>query len=70
MNVTITRSKPVPGLWKSHCLCLHRGSVMAPLCYFRKPKHVTDEQFERIMGGLSMTLDRRVIAMLEAADNV
>lgn len=54
----IVKSTPVAGMTKSHALWLRDGAAMSPLVYFRKPKHLSEEDFEALVMGMSVVLDR------------
>ena len=55
----IVKSKPVDGWCKSHALYLKQGNALTPVCYFRKPKHVSAEAFEALMSDMQIICSRQ-----------
>jgi len=66
----IVKSKPVAGWCKSHALYLKQGSAMTPLCYFRKPKHISDADFELLLDDLEIWCSNRVTTILAKGNPV
>ena len=56
MRFKIFRHGPMEGVCKSHGIWVQEGSKIAPLIYLRKPKRMTDEDFETILNSLSVTI--------------
>ena len=55
---------PVPGVCKSHVLLRKSGeNEWTPVLYFRKPKHVSQEDYERLMHRIRISIPKE-------ADNV
>lgn len=58
----------VRGLYKSPSVNAHFGNKIAPILYFRKPKWVTDEQFESIIDDIAsqiVGLNTRTVVELD-----
>lgn len=56
----IEMHKPIKGWSKSHGLWWKDGACLTPLLYFRKPKHVADSDFERLIEAITVVVDRGV----------
>jgi hypothetical protein len=48
--------EPINGFCKSHAIYKKVGNSISPMVYLRKPKGVTDEEFEKFINSLGFTM--------------
>jgi hypothetical protein len=50
--------RPISGVCKSWAIWRRsdKTNSISPLIYFRRPKYVTEQEFEKLMNGLSISL--------------
>lgn len=56
----IVKCPPCMGI-KSHAVWHREGSVMQPICYFRKPCGVDQNVFDALMEGMQIILTKEAV---------